>query len=219
MTESILRVTASVHQEVSASLAKLHFRVEGETLLFGNAALERSKILKDLVMRFKEFGATDTDFNVKSVSARVESGLLGTKNSRADFRLELRVADLAQLPDYLGVILASKAAELEQLEWVFELDAVMLELSAQAMKKAFEKAQAMAGAVGHSVLGIRAASDSSQMPQATQMLSFPGNDFMGQEVSRMASKARVSIGTEFKASREVESTVIVDFYLEKPVVV
>ena len=216
MTESILRVTANVHQEVSASLAKLHFRVEGETLLFGNAALERSKILKDLVTRFKEFGAIDTDFNVKSVSARVESGLLGTKNSRADFRLELRVADLAQLPDFLGVILASKAAELEQLEWVFELDAVMLELSAKAMKQAFNKAQAMANAVGHAVIGIRTASDSSQMPEPVQTMNFAA-DWMNQEMARAPAKSRVSIGTEFKASREVEAHVTVDFYLEKPV--
>ena len=216
MTESILRVTANVHQEVSASLAKLHFRVEGETLLFGNAALERSKILKDLVTRFKEFGAIDTDFNVKSVSARVESGLLGTKNSRADFRLELRVADLAQLPDFLGVILASKAAELEQLEWVFELDAVMLELSAKAMKQALDKANAMANAVGHSVLGIRSASDSSQMPEPVQTMNFAA-DWMNQEMARAPAKSRVSIGTEFKVSREVEAHVTVDFYLEKPV--
>ena len=84
MTESILRVTAKASQEITASLAKLHFTVEGETFLFGNAALNRSRILKELVSRFKEVGATDEDFNVKSVSARVDSGLLG-KSSKAEF--------------------------------------------------------------------------------------------------------------------------------------
>jgi hypothetical protein len=215
MTESILRVSAKASQEITASLAKLHFAVEGETFLFGNAALNRSRILKELVTKFKEFGATDEDFNVKSVSARVDSGLLG-KTSKADFKLELRVTDLSKLPDYLGVMTNAKNASLEQLEWVFETDAVMLELSAVAMKKAFEKAQAMANAVGHRVLGIRTASDSSQMPERTQSMNFD-SDWVNQEVPRASAKSRISIGTEFKATREIEAHVSVDFYLEKPV--
>lgn len=218
MNESILRVTAKASQEIAANAAKLHINVEGETFLFGNAALNRSKVLKDLLEKLGEFGATDADFNVKSVSARVDAGLL-TKTTRAEFKLEFRVSDLSKLPDFFGVISQTKNVALEQLEWVFEMDAVMLELSAKAMKQALDKANAMAKAVGHSVLGIRSASDSSQMPQATQVLSFPSNDFMSQEVARHVGKARVSIGTEFKASRELESSVTVDFYLEKPVVV
>jgi Protein of unknown function (DUF541) len=215
MTESILRVTAKASQEISASLAKLHFAVEGETFLFGNAALDRSRILKELVLRFKECGATDADFNVKSVSARVDSGLLG-KSSKAEFKLELTVSDLSKLPDYLGVIATAKNVSLEQLEWVFETDAIVLELSAEAMKKAFDKAAAMANAVGHRVLGIRNASDSSQMPERIQTMNFSG-DWMSQEKSRAPALARVSIGTEFKATREVTSEVSVEFYLEKPV--
>ena len=218
MTESILRVTAKASQEITASLAKLHFAVEGETFLFGNAALDRSKILKDLVTKLKELGATDADFNVKSVSARIDSGLLG-KNSKAEFKLELTVSDFSKLPDFLGVIVIAKNVQLEQLEWMFETDAVMLELSAAAMKKAFDKAQAMANAVGHRVLGIRSASDSSKMPEMTQNLLFSGGDWMSQEMERNVSKSRVGIGTEFNATREVESAVTVDFYLEKPATV
>jgi Protein of unknown function (DUF541) len=215
MTESILRVSAKASQEIIASLAKLHFGVEGETFLFGNAALDRSRILKELVTKFKELGATDADFNVKSVSARVDSGLLG-KSSKADFKLELIVSDFSKLPDFLGVIASTKNVQLEQLEWIFETDAVMLELSATAMKKAFDKAQAMANAVGHRVLGIRNASDSSQMPERIQTLNF-GGDWMNQEIARASAKSRVSIGTEFKATRELTSEVSAEFYLEKPV--
>ena len=217
MTESILRVTAKASQEITASLAKLHFAVEGEMFLFGNAALDRSRILKELVLRFKELGATDADFNVKSVSARVDSGILG-KSSKAEFKLELTVSDFSKLPDFLGVIASAKNVQLEQLEWIFETDAVMLELSSQAMKKAFDKATAMANAVGHSVLGIRSASDSSQMPERIQTMNF-SQDWMSQEKSRAPALARVGIGTEFKASREVTSEVSVEFYLEKPVIV
>ena len=215
MTESILRVTAKASQEIAASAAKLHINVEGETFLFGNAALNRSKVLKDLLEKLKEFGATDSDFNVKSVSTRVDAGLL-TKTTKADFKLEFRVTDLAKIPDFLGVITTTKNVALEQLEWVFELDAVMLELSAKAMKQAFNKAQAMANAVGHAVIGIRTASDSSQMPEPVQTMNFAA-DWMNQEMARAPAKSRVSIGTEFKASREVEAHVTVDFYLEKPV--
>jgi Protein of unknown function (DUF541) len=217
MTESILRVTAKASQEITASLAKLHFVVEGETFLFGNAALDRSRILKDLVTKFKELGARDADFNVKSVSARVDSGLLG-KSSKAEFKLELTVSDFSKLPDFLGVIASAKNVQLEQLEWIFETDVVMLELSAAAMKKAFDKATAMANAVGHAVLGIRSAGDSSQMPERIQTMNF-SQDWMGQEKSRAPALARVSIGTEFKATLEVTSEVSAEFYLEKPVIV
>jgi uncharacterized protein YggE len=214
MTESILRVTAKASQEITASLAKLHFSVEGETFLFGNAALNRSKVLRELVAKIKEFGATDEDFNVKSVSARVDSGLLG-KSSKADFKLELRVTDLTKLPDYMGVMANTKNASLERLEWVFEPDPVMLELSAVAMKKALERATAMANAVGHRVLGIRNASDSSQMPERIQSLNF-SQDWTVQEMQR-TMRSRVDIGTEFKATKEISSEVTVEFYLEKPV--
>ncbi len=212
MTESILRVTAKASQEISASLAKLHFAVEGETFLFGNAALDRSRILKELVIRFKEFGATNADFNVKSVSARMDSGLLG-KSSKAEFKLELTVSDFSKLPDFLGVISTAKNVQLEQLEWIFETEAVMLELGAAAMKKAFDKATAMANAVGHSVLGIRNASDSGQMPERIQTMNF-GGDWMAQETAR-TTKRRLDIGTEFKATREIASEVNAEFYLEK----
>ncbi len=215
MTESILRVTAKASQEITASLAKLHFVVEGETFLFGNAALSRSRILKELVLKFKELGATEADFNVKSVSARLDSGLLG-KSSKAEFKLELTVADFSKLPDFLGVIATAKNVQLEQLEWIFETDAIMLELSAAAMKKALDRATAMANAVGHRVLGLRSASDSSQMPERTQTMNF-GGDWMGQEKSRAPALARVNIGTEFKATLEVTSEVSAEFYLEKPV--
>ncbi len=213
MTESILRVSAKASQDITASLAKLHFTVEGETFLFGNAALDRSRILKDLVTKFKELGATDAEFNVKSVSARVDAGLLG-KSSKAEFKLDLTLTDFSKLPDFLGVITGAKNVQLEQLEWIFETDAIMLELSAAAMKKAFDKASAMANAVGHSVLGIRSASDSSQMPERIQSLNF-GGDWMNQELSRAPKRARVEIGTEFKATRELTSEVNVEFYLEK----
>ncbi len=218
MNESILRVTAKASQEITASSARLHLNVEGETFFFGNAALNRSKVLKDLLEKLKELGATDADFNVKSVSARIDANLLG-KTTKADFKLEFRVTDLSKIPDYLGVITSAKNVALEHLEWVFELDAVMLELSAAAMKKAFDKANAMANTVGHSVLGIRSASDSSKMPEMTQNLNFAGGDWMSQEMERGVSKSRVNIGTEFKATREIESSVTVDFYLEKTVLV
>jgi uncharacterized protein YggE len=91
-------------------------------------------------------------------------------------------------------------------------------LSAAAMKKAFDKATAMANAVGHRVLGIRNASDSSQMPERTQSLNF-SQDWMNQEVARAPKRARVEIGTEFKATTEISSEVSVEFYLEKPVTV
>ncbi len=212
----VLRVTATETVDVEAVRAKLHVRIEGETFVLGNAALTRSREVAELVSRLKSLGLTDDDAQVSGVQAKVNQGAL-TKASRAVFRLAFTVRDLGKIPDFLGVITGAKHAELENLEWVFDDEAARLELAARAMKKALEKASAMAAAVQHEIAGIRAVSDSSKMPEASAM-SFGSGDWMNQEIARAPRERRVDVGTEFKASREVSATVTVDFVIAKTVV-
>jgi uncharacterized protein YggE len=213
LENGVLRVTATETAEVEATRAKLHIRIEGETFVLGNAALTRSREVAELIAKLKTLGLTDQDAQVSGVHAKVNQGVL-TKGSRAVFRLALTVRDLSKIPDYLGAITAVKHAELERLEWIFDDEAARLELSAQATKKALEKATVMASAVGHEIAGIRAISDSSKMPEVKDM-SFGGIDWMTQELPRASRERKVDIGTEFKASREISATVTVDFVMVK----
>ena len=216
LEHGILRVTATETTEVEAVRAKLHVRIEGETFVLGNAALTRSREVAELVSRLKSLGLTDDDAQVSGVQAKINQGVM-TKASRAVFRLAFTVRDLGKIPDLLGAITGVKHAELEWLEWVFEDEAVSLELAGRAMKKALEKATAMAAAVHHEITGIRAVSDSSKMPEAAG-LSFDAGDWINQERARVSRESRVDVGTEFKAAREVSATVTVDFVIAKTVV-
>jgi uncharacterized protein YggE len=208
----ILRVTTTETLDVEATRAKLHVRVEGETFAFGNAALQRSREIAELVSRLKTLGVADEDVSVKGVNAKMQQGTF-MKGTRVSFSLVINIKTLEMLPDVLGVITTAKHAELERLEWVFEDEAARLELAAQAMKKALGKATIMANAVSHEISGIRAVSDSSTMPDA-KGVAF-GGDWVTEERQRAATMKRIDVGTEFKASREISATVTVDFVIVK----
>jgi uncharacterized protein YggE len=209
MTEGILRVEATEKLEISASSARLHIRVEGDAFLFGNAVLERSREVRELVTRFKEMGVADADVSVQGVQAKLSQGVLA-RGSSATFNLSVVVRELVKLADLIGALSAAKRAELTRLEWIFEADEAMVNLSAKAMLKAQKKAQAMVGAVGYELTGIRSCADSSGLPE-TQTVYLEGAADMS--MMRMKAPASADIGTEFKATQEVFSSVTVEFTL------
>lgn len=213
LEHGILRITTTETAEVEASRARLHVRVEGETFVFGNAALSRSREVAELVSRLKTLGLTDDDLSLKGVSAKVNQGVL-VKGTRVSFSLAATIRALEILPEVLGAITTAKHAELERLEWVFDDEAARLDLVARATKKALEQATVMARAVGHEIAGIRALSDSSAMPEAKN-LSFGAGDWTGQERARVSRESRVDLGTEFRATREISAYVTADFVMAK----
>lgn len=212
MNEGVMRVSASERGEVMASQAKLHIRVEGETFVFGNAALTRSREVAEMMGRLKELGLKEEEAQVTSVYTRTQSGFL-TKGTKAIFKLLITVSNLANLPEYLGVMNSQKNVELGSLEWVYEEDEKLLELSTKAISKAHAKAQAMAGAIGYRITGIRACSDSSELPHTTQDVVF---QIQEAAPARMrAQAATLDMGTEFKASKEIGASVVVEFTVAK----
>jgi uncharacterized protein YggE len=213
MTEGILRVEATEKLEISASSARLHIRVEGDAFLFGNAVLERSREVRELVTRFKEMGVADADVSVQGVQAKLSQGVLA-RGSSATFNLVVTARDLTRLTDLIGALSAAKRAELTRLEWIFDADEAMVNLSAKAMLKAQKKAQAMASTVGYELTGIRSCADSSGLPE-TQTVYFNGGA-ADMSMMRMKAPASADIGTEFKATQEVFSSVTVEFTLSAP---
>ncbi len=207
----IIRVSSCETLEIEADRARLHVRVNGETFVYGNAALQRSREVAELVARLKSAGLQDADITVASVQVRVNQGML-TKNTRASFGLVITVRDLGTLPDLLGAVSGVKHAELERLEWVFETDESLIELSGKAMTSAHRKAQVMAAAIGCVIAGLRSASDSHELP-TPQPLDFAFQDNF--ERARMATPARVDLGTEFRATQTIAATVNAEFFVTK----
>jgi uncharacterized protein YggE len=210
MEHGILRVTARESTHVPALSAKLHLRIEGETFVMGNAVTQRSREVRELVTALKNFGITDQDVSVEGVQAKLNQGLLA-KGTKVVFNLIVHARDISMIGDLLGAVAAARHAELERIEWVFDDDEIGIELSSKAMAKAHRKASAMAAAIGYSVVGIRAASDSLELPNVSDVILHDAEPMMMQ-------RARVSksldLGTEFKATREITAVVSAEFMVK-----
>ena len=211
MEHGILRVTARETTKVTASSAKLHLRIEGETFVMGNAVTQRSREVRELVAALKAFGITDDDVNVAGVQAKLNQGFL-TKGTKVIFNLLVTAQDIAVIGDLLGAIANARHAELERIEWVFENEEIALELSGRAMGKAQRKASTMAAAIGHVIVGLRAASDSLELPDVSDVVLHAQDLLM--ERSRIAPGGRVDLGTEFKATREIAVVVSAEFMVK-----
>jgi uncharacterized protein YggE len=210
MEHGILRVTARESTQVPALSAKLHLHIEGENFIMGNAVTQRSREVRELVTALKTFGITDEDVSVEGVQAKLNQGLLA-KGTKVTFKLIVHARDISAIGDLLGAVANARHAELERIEWVFDDDEIALELSSKAMAKAHRKASAMATAIGYSVIGIRAASDSLELPDVSDVILHDAEPMMMQ-------RARVSksmdLGTEFKATREIAAVVSAEFVVK-----
>jgi uncharacterized protein YggE len=212
MDHGILRVTARESTQVPAVSAKLHLRIEGETFVMGNAVMQRSREVRELVTALKTFGITDEDVSIEGVQAKLNQGLLA-KGTKVTFNLIIQARDISGIGDLLGAIANARHAELERIEWVFDDDEKGIELSSKAMAKAQRKANAMATAIGHTISGIRAASDSLELPDVSDVV-LHAQDFMLLERARAPKGGRMDLGTEFKATREITAVVSAEFVVK-----
>jgi uncharacterized protein YggE len=211
MDHGILRVTARESTQVPAVSAKLHLRIEGETFVMGNAVTQRSREVRELVTALKNFGITDEDVIVEGVQAKLNQGLLA-KGTKVTFKLIVNARDLNVIGDLLGAVANARHAELERIEWVFDDDEIALELSSKAMAKAHRKASTMAAAIQYVVVGIRAASDSLELPDISDVVLHDADLLM--QRARVAPGSRVDLGTEFKATREIMCVVSAEFIVK-----
>ena len=207
--EGILRVTARESTQVPAVSAKLHLHIEGETFVMGNAVTQRSREVRELITALKTFGISDEDVSVAGVQAKLNQGLLA-KGTKVTFKLTVHARDISAIGDLIGAVANARHAKLERIEWVFDDDEIGIELSSKAMAKAQRKASAMAAAIGHAVVGVRAASDSLELPDINDVM--PGTDFTSMQRIRVSKS--VDLGTEFKATREITAVVSTEFMVK-----
>ena len=210
--DGILRVTARESTQVPAVSAKLHLRIEGETFVMGNAVTQRSREVRELVTALKTFGITDEDVSVEGVQAKLNQGLLA-KDTKVTFNLTVQARDISMIGDLLAAVANARHAKLERIEWVFDDEEIAVELSGKAMAKAQRKASAMAAAIGHAVVGIRAASDSLELPDISDVVLHDA-DLMLMQRARVPKGGSVDLGTEFKATREITAVVSAEFVVK-----
>ena len=205
----ILRVTVEDQAEILAVGVKLHVQIEGETFVMGNAALEKSRELREFVSLLREVGVLAADIHVQSVRIASASGLL-TRQQKVEFGLIIRALP-AQLPEVLGVVSAQRTIRLQRLDWVFDDFEASLPLAAQAMHRARRKADVLAEAAGHRVTGVHSASDSWEMPVTTIQL---GAEPALYSAARSRQGEALEVGVEYSAAQTIHLHLTVDFTLE-----
>lgn len=216
MEPGILKLSEQERRDIEAHAVKIGIVVEGENFLYGNAALEKCQEVRQAVERIQAV-EPGIAIHVQSVQVRSDSGWF-SKSSKGVYSLEMTLEPLDRINEVLGVLMDLKNVNLHSLTWVFLDDEIKIELAAQAMAKALKKAEAMATAVGHRVIGIRACSDSYQMPQLDMTVLQPlsADGALPASVSRVRlSKAPTAdLGTPMNGKKEIVALVSVEFFIQ-----
>jgi uncharacterized protein YggE len=209
----ILKVSGEAKTLVAATHAFLHLRLEAEHFFFGNAALEKSRELRELVQQLLQLGISDSEINIVDVQAKLQNGTL-VRGSKVMYRLKVELNQLSRFGEVFGAVSNQRGVALERIEWGYQLDAVRLELLKNAMQQAQARAQAMAGAVGHVLAGVRACSDSAQMPQHDVWLNQDSYKSAPQAMMRQKTPA-IELGTSLSQRLELSVVVNVEFWVTK----
>ncbi len=216
MEQGILRIREQELGEVEAHSVKIGVTIEGETLLYGNAAMEKCEEVKRAVEKLKAI-EPEVGIYVKSVQVKSESGWF-SKSSKGVYRLEIMLKNLGKINEILGIVMDMKNVDLELLEWVFDEDDVKMELIKKAMAKAKKKADDMMAVVGYRVVGIRACSDSYEIPNVNITLRSPISDLS--KAASLGARSRkagptMDLGTEMKGKNEITAIASVEFIIDK----
>jgi len=180
----------------------------------GNAATERVKEVREVAQQLQAAGVPATDIQVRGVEISNHTGLL-TKSQKARFLLVVET-EAALLPQVLGLLADQKHVDLQRLEWMFDDFEASLLLAPQAMRKARRRAEVIAEAAGHRIVGVLNASDTWDMPVSIVHLQ---SDWRSQEVQR-APRARASsldASVHYSSVNTLTVQMTVDFQLEERV--
>lgn len=219
MEQGILKLTEQEIGEVEAHSVKIGLTVEGENFLYGNAAFEKCAEVKKAVDRLKAV-EPEVGIYVKSVQVKSESGWF-SKSSKGVYQLEVVLKNLIKLNEILGIVMDMDNVKMNCLEWVFNDDDAKIELIKKAMAKAKKKAEAMVSVVGYKIIGIRACSDSYDIPNTNVTIRAPSKDCRDIKKRAMqsqildASFADIDIGTEMKGKKEITAIVSLEFVIDK----
>lgn len=201
-----LRISVDDSVRIEAESARVHLSIKGSSTVFGNAAAKQAAEVRALVGALAAIGIGENDIEVTGVRMESRSGLLG--KSQAEYLLAVATG-LDLLPTALGVLADQPNLRLTELEWVFDSFEASIGATAEALKKARRKADAVAAAAGSSIAGIAMISDSWNLP--APRVAFAAEDAA---VFRSAKAAPpIDLGIEINATQELYVHLTVDFDL------
>jgi len=207
----VIQVDVAQEETVKATHADLHVTVQGSSLVSGATALKKAKEVAGLVRELTDGPLEEENIKVQSVLANVESGWV-LKSSSATYQLKMRVLDLAKFPEVLGVITSRKNARLDRVAWQYDDDE---EARARwldtCLRKARKKADAIAGALGVRVVGVRAFSEKYRTLSGGDDVLRMDTDVMRRKAARRRPQETADLGMPVEHEKELRLEVEVQF--------
>lgn len=211
MNNGILRVTEESKIDIDATGVKLHITIQGENFIFGNAAIEKCL---DVKMAVSKITAVDkgASISVDGVAIRSETGWFA-KGSKGAYRLTVRLGEMVAINEVLASIMELKNASMNSLEWEYDEFTAKVSLIEEAVTRCRKKAEAMALALGKTIVGTKTCSDSYIVPDDDNHYGIAAEGSAIKTFRLRASMDTADFGTEVRGKKQITAVATVEFYL------
>jgi uncharacterized protein YggE len=199
-----LRITVEHDVRIDAVGARVHVTLRAQSSVAATAAAKKVAEVRALVESLAAVGVPDESIDVSGIQVATGSGKFLTSQ---EVRITLEIAAAPeQLPEVLGILSARQGLAIDLLEWTYDEFEASIPATADAMRMARRKADAVADAAGLRVTGIRSASDTWSMPSTRVELASFASD------ARMQfGAAPLDMGLTMSSSTTLSVRLTVDF--------
>lgn len=199
-----LRITVDHDVRIDAVGARVHVTVRAQSSLAATAAAKKVAEVRALVESLAGVGIPDSAIDVTGIQIVTGQGKILASQ---EVRITLEIAATSeQLPAVLGLLSAGHGVAVDQVEWTYDQFETSISATADAMRMARRKADAIAEAAGLRVVGIASASDTWSMPSPrAEMASFAADARM------RVGGAPLDMGLTMSSSAKLSVRLTVDF--------
>jgi hypothetical protein len=211
MNNGILKVSEESKKTIEAIGVRLRITIQGESFVFGNAAIEKCHEVKLAVSKIIAIDS-EASIAVDGVTIQSETGWF-TKASKGNYRVMVALSDMGKVNDVLGAIMELKNVSMDSLEWDYDDYAAKVLLIEESVKRCKNKAEVMAATLGKNIVGIKTCADSYTVPDNDIQTQMRGGqlDYLSSETR--VRRAAGDFGTEVKGKKEISAVATVEFYL------
>jgi uncharacterized protein YggE len=199
----VLRITVDHGVRIDAVAARVHVTLRAQSSLAATAAAKKVAEVRALVEALATAGVGEDAIDVTGLHVVTGSGKILT-SQEVTITLEIATSP-DQLPAVLGILAARQGLAVDEVEWTYDEFEASIPATAEAMRMARRKADAVAEAAGVTITGIATVSDSWSVPG-------PRMDFalMGSQAT-MRGAAPMDMGMTISSSTELSVHLTVDF--------
>ena len=118
MKNGVLNVSEQASAFIDANGIKLNLTVQGENLIFGNAALDKNQNVKALVQTIKEIDPSAI-ISLDNIKIQSETGWF-TQISKGSYNLIVTITNLETIDAILNTVIEIVNVNLNAIEWLYD---------------------------------------------------------------------------------------------------